>query len=164
MDAASESARMGAEEVILAYRRDQTEMGAYAFEYELAKHAGVKGLFNVQPLEILGSDQVAGVKFIRTETLNGKLSTISGSEITVACDMVIKATGQEKQRSLLQQISGLELNPNGTLKINEATFQTTNPKYFAGGDAANGGKEVVNAANEGKRAAKGIHQFLGGKR
>ncbi|MBK0403745.1 NAD(P)-dependent oxidoreductase [Adhaeribacter sp. BT258] len=164
MDAASESARMGAEEVVLAYRRDQTEMGAYAFEYELAKHAGVKGIFNVQPLEILGTDKVAGVKFIRTETLNGKISTIPGSEFILPCDMVIKATGQEKQRNLLHQISGLELASNGTIKINEATFQTTKPKYFAGGDAANGGMEVVNAANEGKRAAKGIHQFLTEKR
>ncbi len=164
MDAASESARMGAESVILAYRRDITEMGAYTFEYELVKHAGVKGLFNVQPLEILGTEKVTGVKFIRTETLNGKLNLIPGSEFSLPCDMVIKATGQEKKRTFLQQISGLELQANGTLKINEATFQTSNPKYFAGGDAANGGMEVVNAAYEGKRAAKGIHQFLEEKR
>src|SRR5690606_37188287 len=135
-----------------------------AFEYELAKHAGVKGLFNVQPLEILGTDKVAGVKFIRTETLDGKLQIIPGSEFTLPCDMVIKATGQEKQRNLLQQIAGLDLAFNGTIKIDEATFQTGNPKYFAGGDAANGGMEVVNAANEGKRPAKGIHEFLSEKR
>ena len=160
MDAASESARMGAENVTLAYRRDQTEMGAYHFEYELAKHVGVKGLFNVQPIEIVGTDKVAAVKFIRTETLNGKLSTIPGSEFTLSCDMVIKATGQEKRKNFLQNIKGLDLEANGQIKVNEASFQTSNPHYFAAGDAVNGGKEVVNAANEGKRAAQGIHLYL----
>ncbi len=162
MDAASEASRMGADNVLLAYRRDQTEMPAYAFEYDLVKFAGAKSMFNVQPVEILGTGKVAGIKFIRTVTLDGKLNTIPGSEFSLACDMVIKATGQEKRMNLLQQIAGLETAPNGTIKFNEANFQTTNPKYFAAGDAANGGKEVVNAANEGKRAAQGIHQFLSG--
>jgi dihydropyrimidine dehydrogenase (NAD+) subunit PreT len=160
MDAASESARMGAENVTLAYRRDVTEKGAYNFEYELVKDAGVKGLFNVQPVEIVGTGSVAGVKFIRTENLNGKFSTIPGSEFILPCDMVIKATGQEKRKNILEQIPGLELAPNGTIKVDEAGFQTTNPKYFAAGDAVNGGMEVVNAAAEGKRAAQGIHLYL----
>ena len=160
MDAASEAARLGAENVILAYRRDQTEMGAYAFEYELVKNAGVKGMFNVQPVEIVGTDKVAGVKFIRTETTQGKLSVILGSEFTIPCDMVIKATGQEKRTGFLQKIENLNLAANGKIVIDETTFQTSNPIYFAGGDAMNGGKEVVNAANEGKRAAQGIHLYL----
>jgi glutamate synthase (NADPH/NADH) small chain len=40
------------------------------------------------------------------------------------------------------------------------TLQSSNPKYFAGGDCINGGKEVVNAAADGKRAARGIDKFL----
>lgn len=163
MDAASESARLGALQVTLAYRRDQTEMGAYGFEYELAKHAGVTGLFNVQPLEILGTDKVTGVKFIRTASFNGKLSTIPNSEFVLPCDTVIKATGQEKRKNLLQLIPGLELAPNGVILTCEGTFQTTNPKYFAAGDGVNGGMEVVNAANDGKCAAQGIHGFLTAK-
>jgi dihydropyrimidine dehydrogenase (NAD+) subunit PreT len=39
-------------------------------------------------------------------------------------------------------------------------MQTSNPRYFTGGDAANGGKEVVNAVAEGKRAARGIDRLL----
>ncbi len=73
MDAASESARLGAEDVILAYRRSKDDMGAYAFEYDLAKSVGVKGLFNVAPLEIVGNGQVAGVRFIRTVTIAGQV-------------------------------------------------------------------------------------------
>ena len=69
MDAASESARMGAEKVVLAYRRGKGEMGAYDFEYDLAKGTGVEGWFNVSPLEILGNGKVSGVRFIRTKKI-----------------------------------------------------------------------------------------------
>ena len=44
--------------------------------------------------------------------------------------------------------------------MNETSCQTSNPKYFAGGDAVNGGAEVVNAVAEGKNGGKGIHAFL----
>ena len=151
MDAASESARMGAEKVILAYRRSKEEMGAYNFEYDLAKGVGVKGMFNVSPIEIIGENgKVKGVKL---------KSTIDGSEFIEECDWVIKATGQSKQTSLFTLINGIKLNTNGTLVVNE-NFQTTNKKYFAAGDSVSGGEEVVNAVANGKKAAKGILESL----
>jgi len=160
MDAASEAARMGAEKVILAYRRSKEDMGAYEFEYDLAKGAGVDGLFNAAPLEILGNRKVNGVKFIRTVTKNGKLEQLDGSEFTIDCDMVIRATGQSKQVKLLSLVQGLQLDKGNRIKVDAKSFQTTNPAYFAAGDAVNGGKEVVNAVAEGKLAAQGIHTFL----
>ena len=159
MDAASESARLGAKDVLLAYRRSQAEMSAYDFEYDLAKTAGVHALFHVVPVEILGASHVESVVFSKVEDLNGTLQLIPGSEFVVPCDAVIKATGQSKMVGLLSQITGLECDTIGRLVVNEHG-QTTNPKYFAGGDAVNGGAEVVNAAAEGKRAAIGIHLFL----
>lgn len=155
MDAASESARMGAESVLLAYRRSKAEMGAYHFEYELAKSVGVKGLFNVLPLEILGSRNVTGVRFIRTQTVNGNLAPIPGSEFVEPCDWVIKATGQSKDTGLIGLIEDLQTNANGTIIVDDH-FQTTNPKYFAAGDGVSGGQEVVNAVANGKRAALAI--------
>lgn len=160
MDAASECARMGAASVILAYRRAKESMGAYDFEYELAKGAGVTGLFDVNPVAILGTDKVEGVRFIRTQIVNGKLENIPDSEFELACDWVIRATGQSKQRTFLQQIPGLELDSRGRILVDVHTQQCSKPQYFAGGDAANGGAEVVNAAAEGKNAAVGIHQYL----
>jgi glutamate synthase (NADPH/NADH) small chain len=62
--------------------------------------------------------------------------------------------------SLFSMIDELDLDSSSRLIVNEH-FQTTNPKYFAGGDAINGGAEVVNAAHDGKAAAKGIHAWLG---
>jgi len=159
MDAASESCRMGAEEVILTYRRSKKEMPAYEFEYDLAKSVGTKGLFNAAPVEIIGNEVVEGVKFIRTNPKNGKLETIPGSEFVEACDMVIKATGQSKQVELLSLIPGLKLD-KGKIIVNKENYQTGNPKYFAAGDCMNGGKEVVNAVAEAKVAANGIHRYL----
>ncbi|MBF9220940.1 FAD-dependent oxidoreductase [Hymenobacter ruricola] len=160
MDAASESSRLGAENVILAYRRGKEEMGAYEFEYDLAKGVGVQGLFNVAPVEIMGNGYVSGVKFIRTETKDGKVSEVAGSEFVEPCDMVIKATGQAKQTNFLSLIPGLKTDSKGRIVADAHTGQTTNPKYFASGDAWNGGAEVVNAAAEAKLTARGIHAYL----
>jgi dihydropyrimidine dehydrogenase (NAD+) subunit PreT len=150
MDAASESARMGAEEVILAYRKSKEEMGAYGFEYDLAKSVGVKGLFNVTPVEILGNGKVSGVKF---------KSTVNGEESIEECDWVIKATGQSKQKDFLNLIEGIKLDEKGKVTVTE-NFQTSNKKYFAAGDAVSGGQEVVNAVADGKKAAWGIKELL----
>ncbi len=160
MDAASESARMGAEKVILAYRRSKEDMGAYDFEYDLAKGVGVKGMFSVSPLEITGNGKVTGVKFIRTKMVNGKLENIAGSEFTETCDWVIKATGQSKQVEILKLMNGVSIDSKGRIEVNAETFQTNNPKYFAAGDAVSGGQEVVNAAAEGRKAARGISKYL----
>ncbi|MCC2546602.1 FAD-dependent oxidoreductase [Hymenobacter sp. BT175] len=160
MDAASESSRLGAEHVVLAYRRGKEEMGAYEFEYDLAKGVGVQGLFNVAPVEILGNGKVEGVRFVRTVTTGDKVSTVPGSEFVEPCDMVIKATGQAKQAGFLSMIPGLKLDDKGRIITNAETGQTTNPQYFASGDARNGGAEVVNAAAEAKATARAIHAFL----
>ena len=160
MDAASESSRLGADSVILAYRRGKEEMGAYDFEYDLAKGVGVKGLFNVAPVEIIGNGYVTGVKFIRTATIDGSVHEIPGSEFIEPCDMVIKATGQAKQTAFLGLVPGLKLDSKGCIVADAHTGQTSNPKYFASGDAWNGGAEVVNAAAEAKLTARGIHTYL----
>ncbi len=163
MDAASESARMGARKVVLAYRNSKEYMGAYGFEYDLAISSGVDSLFNVTPIEIVGNGTVEGVKFAKTELVDGKLQTNMNNVFVVKCDMVIKATGQAKQGQLYALIENLEVDHKTVIKVDKETFQTTNPKYFAGGDAINGGAEVVNAAYDGKMAAIGIHNWLNNK-
>ena len=134
-------------------------MKAYYFEFDLAKISGVAGMFNIAPIEIVGESAVEGVKFIRTETVDGKLRNIPGSEFIIDCDLVIKATGQLKQTSMIANISGLNVDETGRILINETTGQTSNHKYFAGGDAVNGGKEVVNAEPEEKSQEKEYMSF-----
>ena len=160
MDAASESARMGARKTVLAYRRSKKEMGAYGFEYDLAISAGVDSLFNVAPIEIIGKRKVEGVKFAKTEIIDGKLQIKKNNVFIVRCDMIIKATGQAKQGTFYQLIDDIEIDTKTKIIVNPETYQTSNSMYFAGGDAVNGGAEVVNAAYEGKMAAQGIEQWL----
>jgi len=160
MDAASEAARMGARKTVLAYRRSKEEMGAYGFEYDLAISAGVDSLFNVAPIAIVGNGKVEGVKFAKTERIEGKLHIKENNVFIVRCDLVIKATGQAKQGSFYQLINDLEIDDKTKIIVDKESFQTSKPNYFAGGDAINGGAEVVNAAYDGKMAAQGIHQWL----
>ncbi len=159
MDAASEASRMGSETVLLAYRRAKEDMKGYEFEFDLAKSAGVKAYFNVMPVEILGDEKVTGIKFIKTKTEDGLIKNVQGSEFVEECDMVIKATGQSRHFGLLQNIENLETDEDGRIIVNDE-FRTTNSKYFAGGDAVNGGKEVVNSVAEGKSAGKNISRVL----
>lgn len=160
MDAASEAARMGARKTVLAYRNSKAKMGAYGFEYDLAISAGVDSLFNVTPIAIVGNGKVEGVKFAKTELVDGKLKTNMKNVFIVRCDLVIKATGQAKLGSLYSLIDDLEIDNKTRIVVNKESFQTSNKKYFAGGDAINGGAEVVNAAYDGKMAANGIHNWL----
>jgi glutamate synthase (NADPH/NADH) small chain len=76
--------------------------------------------------------------------------------------MVIKSVGYEVNEHFITQIPNLKLN-KGNIHVNNETMQTSNPKYFAGGDCTSGGREVVNAAAEGKRAARGIGRMISHK-
>jgi glutamate synthase (NADPH/NADH) small chain len=138
-------------------------MGAYHFEYELAKSVGVKALFNAAPVRITGKDKVEGVEFVRTKETNGKLESIAGSEFIMPADLVIKATGQSKQREFLALIAGIQLDSKGNIITEADTFQTGNSKYYAAGDAVSGGQEVVNAVANGKKAAKAIAKSIAGQ-
>jgi glutamate synthase (NADPH/NADH) small chain len=84
---------------------------------------------------------------------------VAGSEFTIECDTVIPAIGQSPLLELLSEARGVAMD-RGRVVINRDTGQTTNPKYFAGGDCVNGGREVVDAVADGKRAALGIAKWL----
>ena len=164
IDAATQARRLGAEEVVVIYRRGELDMSAYAFEYDLAKQDGATFLFHQAPLEVLGADgHVNGLRLVQTRfNASGALEQVDGTEITEPFDMVIKAVGQQKQSDWLKNVfPELKLNRNGTMTRDFDTGQTSLPQVFAGGDCANGGREVVNAVGEGKKAARGIHKFFG---
>ena len=167
IDAVTQAKRLGARDAVIVYRRTQGDMSAYDFEQELAKVDGAHFLFNAVPVEVLGTDvgHVTGLKLARTSNTNGKLQVLPGSEFVEPFDMVIKAIGEEKQAGLLKKLfPRLELDKRGVVVRNADTGQTNLPKVFTGGDCANGGREVVNAVAEGKKAAHGIHAFLTGQK
>lgn len=164
IDAVTQARRIGAETAIIAYRRGADEMTAYPFEYELAKSDGAEFVFNVAPVAVVGDDHVRALRLVRTRVSPaGKVAPVPGSEFELPVDMVIKALGQEKQRSLLTKLlPELSLDANGVIVRDFATGRTSVSGVYAGGDAANGGSEVVDAVADGRRAARGIHEQLTG--
>jgi dihydropyrimidine dehydrogenase (NAD+) subunit PreT len=155
IDAAVAAVRLGAKEVHIAYRRGPEQMSAFAFEYEHARLEGVKFVWHAQPTRILGGESVEGLELTR---LAASADGPAGSEFCLAVDLVVLAIGQGTHSSLL---SGKVQVERGRIVIDRGTGQTSDPKYFAGGDCTNGGREVVDAVADGKRAGIGIAARLG---
>ncbi|HEV2882504.1 MAG TPA: NAD(P)-dependent oxidoreductase [Pyrinomonadaceae bacterium] len=173
VDAVTQARRLGAERVLMIYRRTEREMPAYEYEYELAKRDAVEFWWQTAPVEILpGADgtRVAALRCVRTAPVEtdgaGRRSfqTVAGSEFEIPVDLVIKALGQQKMSDWLSQIAKIKLDDTGRVAVDPDTMQTANPKFFAGGDCVNGGREAVDAAQAGKLAAQGIHFQLSGER
>lgn len=160
IDAARELALLGVPEVRLAYRRGAEQMPSYRHEREHAVHEGVHFLWRTHPLEFVGNGRLEGVRLAR---LDEALNPV-GEPWLERADVAAIAVGQGRLVELLGGIPGLD-QERGRVFVDPETGRTSNPRYWAGGDLANGGAEVVNAAAEGKRAAHGIDAWLrsGGK-
>ena len=162
IDAARAAVRLGAEEVHLVYRRGEQQMPAFRFEYEQAKQEGVRFDWWTLPVAIRssgGKGTVSGLECVRVELDNGSLNKLPGSAFVLPCDMVIPAIGQSSLLEFLEAARGLGLE-EGRVRVDRDTGRTSNPRYFAGGDCVNGGREVVDAVADGKRAAVAIARAL----
>jgi glutamate synthase (NADPH) small chain len=170
MDCNRTAIRQGAESVTCTYRRDEHNMPGSRRDYKNSKEEGVDFLFNRQPIEIVGSDSVEGVKLI--ETRLGKPDArgrrvpepIPGSEHVLPADAVIIAFGFLPSPPAWFDQHEIRLHKTGRVRVSATPttpFQTTNPKVFAGGDMVRGSDLVVTAVFEGREAAKGILGYLG---
>ncbi len=151
IDAVTQAKRLGAERVLMIYRRTEKDISAYEYEYELAKKDGIEFMWQTVPVEILGSGKVEKLRVKKSD----------GSEFEIDCELVIKAIGQQKQGGFLKAL-GIEFDEKQRVAVNES-MQTSNPRIFAGGDCVNGGREAVDASQMGKLAAQGIHFSLTGE-
>ena len=158
IDAAIAAVRLGAKSVTMVYRRGHDDMSAFSFEYEHAIVEGVRFEWFAQPLEIAGDERVKGVRLGRMQhSEDGSLVPTPGSDFTLQADAVVLAIGQAAHAGFLHDIVQVE---RGRIVIDRATGQTSNPKFFAGGDCTNGGREVVDAVADGKRAAIAMAAIL----
>ena len=162
IDAANAAKRLGADEVHVFYRRTAREMPAFGFEYDHSKTEGVSFHWLAQPVEIVVHyDRAVAVRFVETRLgepgRDGrrKVEPQEGSEYEIPCDMVIPALGQKRLMGDLLHRRGIEID-NGIIGVDRATGRTANRRYYAGGDCVNGGREVVDAVADGKRAAVAI--------
>ena len=169
MDCNRTSIRQGAESVSCAYRRDEANMPGSKREVANAKEEGVEFLWNRQPIEIVGTDKVEGIKVVTTELgepdANGRRNPqpIEGSEEIIPADHVLIAFGFRPSPPTWLADLGVELDERGRVKApaeGQFGFQTTNEKIFAGGDMVRGSDLVVTAIYEGRQAAEGILDYL----
>jgi glutamate synthase (NADPH/NADH) small chain len=169
MDAARTAIRLGAEKVMIIYRRSESELPAREEEYEHAIEEGIEFHFLRNPTTIIG-DQKGFVKQI--EVIKMELGepddsgrrrpvAIPDSEYVLDVDLVIMAIGANANPVLTQSTPGLRLNRWGYIEVNEYN-QTSIPDVFAGGDIVTGAATVISAMGAGKQAAASIDKFLNG--
>ncbi|MFZ3589115.1 NAD(P)-dependent oxidoreductase [Bacillus sp. DJP31] len=167
IDAATCSVRLGAENVKIVYRRTQEEMSAYDFEYDFAKQDGVEFRWLTAPNRIVSENgKVTGIECIKMALgesgADGRRRPmpIEGSEFVIEVDAVIKAIGQQRHQTLIEQF-GVE-HASGVVKVDMTTYQTSNPRIYSCGDVVFGkgigDAMVVTAAQQGKLTALAIHK------
>jgi len=166
-DAACASVRLGAERVYIVYRRSLSEMPAVPYSRSQAKDEGVEFLLLTSPIRIKGDKKVTGLECIKMELgapdESGRrgVKPVKGSEFLLEVDAVIVAIGQRPDVNTLKSF-GLKTE-KGLIVVND-NFATSVRGVYAGGDAVNGGKTVVEAVAEGKKAAAAIDKYLSGRK
>lgn len=170
MDCVRTAIRQGATSVTCVYRRDEENMPGSRREVQNSKEEGIKFLFNRQPLQIIGTDSVNGVKLVETRLgdtdSDGRRrpESVPGTEQILSADAVIIAFGFRPNPPDWFDDFSIDTLPSGKVRVTSLgahPFQTTNPKVFAGGDMVRGSDLVVRAVFEGREAASGIVSYLG---
>jgi glutamate synthase (NADPH/NADH) small chain len=157
LDACRELKGLGVPRVVVSYRRGEEEMSGYRHETKAARQEGVEFRFHTLPtaFEMLPG---GGLRARLQETkVEGGTVKLTDRSTDLEVGLVLVATGQSKLEKLLAGVAGVTFE-KGRLRVDEKTGRTGHAKVYGGGDLANGGKEVVNAVAEGKRAAIAIDE------
>ncbi len=165
IDCATIAKRLGASEVTMVYRRSEKEMTAYAHEYDFIKREGVSFSFLTHPVRVHADNGV--VESLECERMSlgaadasGRPAPqpVAGSEFVIPADQVVKAIGQEKPS--VATFLGMKTH-QGFIQVS-AEFETSLPGVYAGGDCirARGAASTVMAVQDGKLAARAIHERL----
>jgi dihydropyrimidine dehydrogenase (NAD+) subunit PreT len=165
IDCATIAKRLGADTVTMVYRRTGKEMTAYAHEYDFIKREGVGFSFLTQPARVLAENgTVRALECLRmslgTADSSGRPSPqiVAGSEFLLPTDQIVKAIGQQKPA--LAGSLRLETE-KGFIQV-DTNFETNLPGVYSGGDCirARGAASTVMAVQDGKLAARSIHERL----
>ena len=169
MDCNRTAIRQGAKSVTCLYRRDEQNMPGSKREVQNAREEGVDFKFNIQPIDIVGSEEVEGVKIVNTHLgepdQNGRRVPVPvpGSERIYKADAVIVAFGFRASPADWFKDFEIETDKSGLVLAEEKqafSFQTSNEKIFSGGDMVRGSDLVVTAIWEGREAAKSIIKYV----
>ena len=172
VDAARTAVRLGAEQVMLLYRRTREEMPAYEEEVAAALEEGVEMHFLVTPTRLVGADgHVAGIALQRMQLgeadQDGRRRPVPvpGTEFSLDCDTVIPAIGQVPSVEIARDAEAAPADSivqRGRFAVDPRTMATALEGVYAGGDCVTGGATVITAIAAGQKAAIAIDRYLGG--
>lgn len=165
MDAARSALRVGAERVTVLMPSDRAAAEAHDHEIGDAEAEGVKTL----PLMRVTAVRDAGggvevdaeaLEVVATDELGREtLGVVEGSRRTVEAGMVLVSLGLEVEAPTSWE---LDLGPRGRILTDLDSCMTNREGVFAAGDAVTGPGSIVDAMDQGKRAAVAIDRYLGG--
>ncbi|MHA1660224.1 MAG: NADPH-dependent glutamate synthase [Promethearchaeota archaeon] len=167
LDSARTALRLGAEKVIVIYRRSEVEMPARKEEYHHALEEGVVFQFLTNPVRFIGdeNDDLKQMEVIKMELGEPDESgrrrpiPIENSEYMIDTDTVIIGIGTRANPIITKSIPELKISKRGYIETDK-NCQTNIEEIFAGGDIVTGSATVISAMGAGKRAAQGIDKFL----
>jgi NADPH-dependent glutamate synthase beta subunit-like oxidoreductase/NADH:ubiquinone oxidoreductase subunit F (NADH-binding)/formate hydrogenlyase subunit 6/NADH:ubiquinone oxidoreductase subunit I len=162
IDVALTALRQGAATVDLACLEKRREMPASPHEIEEAVAEGVRLRAGWGPLRIEEEGEIVFQFCERVKDDAGKFNPKFDAArlLTLEVDHVLLAAGQGTDLAMLEG-SGVE-NTRGFIVADPKTLMTKVPGVFAGGDAQQGPRTVVEAIRAGKIAAAAIDAWLRG--
>lgn len=171
MDSARTALRLGAEHVMIVYRRSRTEMPARIEEIHHAEQEGIDFRLLTAPVRYVGDDngRLMGLECQRMELGEPDASgrrrpvPVKGSEHLVECDTAIVAVGTSPNPLISSTTPELVYSKWGDVLVDEETRMTALPGVFAGGDIITGAATVIKAMGDGKQAGRNIDLYLRGE-
>ena len=169
MDCCRSARRLGGEDVKVIVRSGFEEMKASPWEKEDAIHEGIPIVnYHVPKQFVVEDGKLVGmvfevVKAVFDDTGRRSLVPTGEPDAFFPCDTVLMAVGQENAFPWIERDCGIEFDRWGLPKLDEASFQSTLPQVFFGGDAAFGPKNIITAVAHGHEAAVSIDRFLNGE-
>jgi formate dehydrogenase (NADP+) beta subunit len=166
MDCCRSAKRLGATDVKVISRRTRKYFKASPWELEDAEEEQVDILENLSPVRfIVENGTLTAMEFDKftSREENGKFIQQPAGRVTLPCDSVVLAIGQENAFPWIERDMGLEFDTKWDMPIvDKATFMSTKPGVFFGGDAAFGPANIIWAVEHGHQAAISIHQYCQG--
>jgi len=173
MDVARTSWRLGADKVIILYRRTKAEMPADDMEINDCLDEGIEIMELAAPIGVVKENgKLKALRCIRMKLGEPDQSgrrrplPLEGSEFELPCQLAVPSIGQSSEIQGLLDVEGrkIQVTKWSTFVINPDTMETNIKGVFAGGDAADDGPTVaIDAIRDGQKAAKAIDAFLSGK-
>ena len=163
MDCCRTSRRMGGTTIRVMARRPREYFKASPWELEDAEEEGIEITVNHAPKRfVLEEGRLVGMEFDVLQWDEGAKHSEVLETITLPCDDVILAIGQENAFPWIERDLGLEFGEWDMPVVDETTMQATLPGVFFGGDAAWGPKNIIWAVAHGHQAAISIHNHCTG--